>query len=233
VIAHATALHSAMLHPLSARFRDAALEAEFQREYVPERLQPFARKSLFLGALTYASYGLHDLLVLPAPVSAWVVRYGLVCPALLACWALTYTNAFTRLHQVVLLAYGVASTMGVFAIAARSPGGPYSLYAGFAALFVTIAPLIARFEVRTQAAYTAISVAGMWALFARTTTVSSSMKLGLLWTLLSTGSLGTLLAWLNERQEREGFLARRTIRAQKEEIERERALGDALAQRVA
>jgi class 3 adenylate cyclase len=46
------------------------------------------------------------------------------------------------------------------------------------------------------------------------------------------GSLGALLSWINEKQARVAFIARKTIRAQAEEIERERARSEALLRNV-
>ncbi|MFO0557921.1 MAG: adenylate/guanylate cyclase domain-containing protein [Polyangiales bacterium] len=217
----------------SARFKDPELEEEFLREYLRSILGPFVRLALGLGALTFTTYGLHDWVVLSQPASAWGVRFGAIVPALCACWALTFTRAFNRRwHQWILLAYGVAATLGVLWIAAISAEQPSILYAGFAALFVTIGPLIARLDVARQALYTVLSALFLLAFEWRFARSARTINLAQLWTLVAMGSLGTLLAWLNEKQARVAFIARKTIRAQAEEIERERARSEALLRNV-
>lgn len=222
-----------LLARASARFKDPELEEEFVREHLRGTLTPFVRWALGLGALTFTTYGLHDWVVLQAPARAWAIRFGAVIPALVVCWALTFTRAFNRrMHQWILLAYGVAATLGVLWIASISAEEPSILYAGFAALFVTIGPLIARLDVARQALYTVLSallLVGFEWRFARS---PRTINLAQLWTLVAMGSLGTVLAWLNEKQARVAFLARKTIRAQAEELERERARSETLLRNV-
>lgn len=221
-----------MFHRLTARFVDPALEREFESEYVPDVLAPFVRRTLVLGALTFSFYGLHDLLVLPRPGAAWGVRYAIVVPVMLLCWALTFTRVFRRGHQWIGLAYGLAATSGVLLIAALSPSEPSILYAGFASLFVTIGPLIARLDVARQSLYTLVSSLLLVVFEWRFSRTPRAINLAALWTVAAMGSLGTVLAWLNERQQREAFLARKTIREQSEEIARERARSDDLLRNV-
>ncbi len=221
-----------MLHRLTARFVDPELERAFEAEYVPEVLAPFVRRALGLGVLTYAFYGVHDLLVLPRPSSAWWVRFALIVPAMLVCWALTFSPLFRRAHQWIGLAYGVIATSGVLLIASLSPSEPSLVYAGFASLFVGVGPLIARLDVLRQALYTALS-ASLLVLFEwRFASAIRPMNLAVLWTVVAMGSLGAVLAWLNQKQSREAFFARKTIREQSEEIARERARSDELLRNV-
>jgi class 3 adenylate cyclase len=221
-----------MLRPLTARFRDPELEAEFMSEYVADVLGPFVRLALGLGVLTFTTYGLHDWVVFERPASAWWVRFGAVIPTMIVAWALTFTRAFAKAHQWILLLYGSAATLGVLWIAAISGTEASILYAGFAALFVTIGPLIARLDVARQALYTALSAALLVLFELRYARSPRAINLAQLWTLVAMGSLGTLLAWLNEKQSRVAFIARKTIRAQGEEIARERARSDALLRNV-
>ncbi|MBL8681701.1 MAG: adenylate/guanylate cyclase domain-containing protein [Myxococcales bacterium] len=225
-------LRALVFHRLTARFVDPALERAFEAEYVPDVLAPFVRRTLGFGALTYSFYGLHDLLVLPQPASAWSVRYALVVPCLLLCWASTFTALFRRGYQWIGLAYGLAATGGVLLIASKSPAEPSILYAGFASLFVTIGPLIARLDVARQALYTLISSILLVVFEWRFSRTPRSVNLAVLWTVVGMGSLGTVISWLNERQQREAFLARKTIREQSDEIARERARSDELLRNV-
>lgn len=201
-------------------------------EYLRSVLVPHVRVALGLGIVTFVSYGLHDWLVFDRPAGAWAVRFGMAIPSMIALWALSLSRWFPRWHQWVLLAYGLVATTSVLWIAAISEGAPSILYAGFAALFVTIGPLIARLDVLRQALYTALSAAMLVLFELRFSRSARVINVAQLWTLVAMGSLGAVLAWINERQARLSYLAQRTIRAQNEVIERERARSESLLRNI-
>jgi hypothetical protein len=74
----------------------AMLEEPFQRDYVVRTLLQ-VRIALLMGTLTYGLFGILDALVLPLQIqTTWLIRYGFVCPAILATLALTYIPWFHR-----------------------------------------------------------------------------------------------------------------------------------------
>jgi class 3 adenylate cyclase len=221
-----------LLQRWSARFRDPDLERSFQEDYVRGRLQPFVQRSLGLGVLVFVSYLVVDCLLIADFRRALVLRLGIGLPLMLGAWGLSFTRLFERVSQQSLLAYGVGASAATLSISAIAEPNAAITYGVFPSIFVTIGPLLARLAVRTEVLYTALSTLLTVALLFGRADLSPVLKGVVLWTLLSMGALGALLAWLNERQERDAFLAARMIDSQTREIERERARSEDLLRNV-
>lgn len=94
--ARPTLLMRDLARPFTLRFRDEALETDFRSTYL-ERSLAQVRISLLLGALIYAVFGVLDVYIIPELArSAWIVRYAVMCPAVLLAWALTFTEPGRR-----------------------------------------------------------------------------------------------------------------------------------------
>jgi signal transduction histidine kinase/CheY-like chemotaxis protein len=119
------------LDPLTLIFRDAALEGRFRVARYRTFL-PFLRIALVLALLLYAGFGIADIYVVPDfVVEAWIVRYAVVCPLILAVIALSFTAAFERFHQWALSAVILFGGLGVdYMAVTAAPPGNYTYYVG-------------------------------------------------------------------------------------------------------
>ncbi len=71
------------------RFVDPEIEKRFHGAHVAEAL-PTIRAFLICAALFYGIFGVLDDFVIPREaVTAWLIRYGLVCPCLIGVTLLT------------------------------------------------------------------------------------------------------------------------------------------------
>ena len=217
------------MHAFTGAFVDRELEAEFAREHFDLDVRRFTQFSIGLSTLGFLAFGLQDALLLPSMrEEAWTIRYGIVGPVGALVFAFTFARAYPRGHQAAMLAFGLALNAVVMWIAAIAPPAGFFIYNGYAVLFVTLGPFIARMNVTTQAVYTALSLA----LFATISKLISHpdmvIALSTAATLAAMGVIGALLARQLEMQARMMFLQRKTIRTQLTEIELERAKSESL-----
>jgi signal transduction histidine kinase/ActR/RegA family two-component response regulator len=110
----------------------AMLEEPFQRDDVARSLVQ-VRIALLMGALTYGLFGILDWLVLPLyKQTTWLIRYGFVCPAILASLAVTY---IPRLHPYLQPILSFLITLGCLGIVLMIPIAPF-YYPGIILVFI-------------------------------------------------------------------------------------------------
>ena len=112
-------------------FRDPGVEEVFTRQTFRDALN-FIRAYLLAGTGLYISFGLLDLIAGGDATShILAIRYGVVCPTLVAIFGLTYWRGFFRIGQAALSTAMLASGLGVVAMTAIMPP-PYNseYYAG-------------------------------------------------------------------------------------------------------
>ncbi len=132
-------LKAMQLNRLSLTFTGstAALEQPFQ-DYFVARTLLHVRIALLMGTLMYGSFGILDALVLPCHKHiAWLIRYGFVCPAILATFAATFIPQMLRHLQPVrsfLIAFGGLGIVLMIIIA--PPPINYYYYAGLILVFM-------------------------------------------------------------------------------------------------
>ncbi len=217
------------IHRLWATFEDAETERAYLADAFERTIRPFVRFSVALSVAAFLSYGIHDLLVIPEVLrTAWAIRYGFFAPIGLAVVAFAFTNKSAARHQLGMLAFGAAVVSAVCWIGSASTPAGFYIYNGYAIIFVTLGPFIARMSVRSQVVYTAIGL-GAFDLFDRLLfhsppVIAFSFNL----TMVTLGGMGVLLANQLERQERLAFVQRRVIDQQMRAIEAERARSEAL-----
>ncbi|HJW42575.1 MAG TPA: ATP-binding protein [Rhizomicrobium sp.] len=115
------------LDKLRLRFSDAAIEARYRRESINES-RSLIRTYLAAAAALYLTFGILDAEVGGQTVEAlWFIRYGVVCPILIAAALLTYVPAFERFAQAVVSIAMVAPGLGVVAMTAIMPP-PFNSY---------------------------------------------------------------------------------------------------------
>ncbi len=116
---------------LTLRFHDPKVEDAFARKNYAQQIG-ITRLSVAGGAVVFALFGLLDVYIIPDVLyEAWALRFGLVCPALFALVALSYTRFVTHRNtgwlSFVMLIPGLSVT--VMTAIAEAPGA-YLYYGG-------------------------------------------------------------------------------------------------------
>jgi class 3 adenylate cyclase len=208
--------------PITAAFLDPALEAEFQRQHFELEVARFTRYSLTISSVAFLAYGIHDAWLLgDAREAAWAIRYGVFVPVAIVVLALSRTRLYGRVHQPLMLLFGLAVNVVVLSIGAIARPAGFFLYTAYAVLFVTLGPFIAKMNVVTQSVYTVLTIGLFVALAARVSHPEPAVVGSYVTTLLALGAIGALAA----REEQ--MLARRMF-LQRKEIDAERSKSDAL-----
>jgi signal transduction histidine kinase/CheY-like chemotaxis protein len=106
---------------LNLRFNDPAAEARFQTEDASRWLF-FTRFSISLGLAFYASFGLVDTFVGGHAVPIMLaIRFGVVCPILIAIIISTFTRCFQRYEHEILLSMLLSAGGSIIAMTALMP----------------------------------------------------------------------------------------------------------------
>lgn len=217
------------IHKFWGSFLDLEIEHQFAIENYKLQVQRYVRFSVVVSIAVFLAYGIHDALVVPEiRTQAWMIRYLGFGPVALLLVAFVMRNRSPSRHQVGMIVFGLAVNAVVLGIGALAPAGAYFIYSGYAPIFVAVGPFIARMNMRTQLAYTALTLVlfnVLDVLVAHAATVASfSLNL----TILSLGLLGAFAARQMDLQGRLAFLQRRIIRDQMAELEAERARSERL-----
>jgi signal transduction histidine kinase len=127
------------MNRFSLRFTgpSAMLEEPFLRDYVIRTLL-HVRIALLMGTLMYGLFGMLDALVLPLHKHvAWLIRYALVCPAILAALAVTYIPRLHRYLQPIMSMLIVVGGLGIVMMIIIIPAPVnYYYYAGLITVFI-------------------------------------------------------------------------------------------------
>jgi signal transduction histidine kinase len=125
------------------RFRDRDVERTFERDTLQRSLSVI-RVYVIAGVLLYLVFGALDRAVGGnAAHTLLVIRYGFVCPILLAVSVLSFFPVFTRIGQYALACNMVSSGLGVVVMTAFMPP-PYNAqyYAGLLMCLIYCSSLI-------------------------------------------------------------------------------------------
>src|SRR5688500_1573318 len=102
-------------HPLRLRFSDPDLDREFREQYDTAAV-PQAVMVGFVGLVVVASFGVLDAMVVEGDVSGvFVIRFGFICPAVLA-FILALVVARDRAWRLVQAAMCAALTVAAFGL---------------------------------------------------------------------------------------------------------------------
>ncbi|MDP3274544.1 MAG: adenylate/guanylate cyclase domain-containing protein [Deltaproteobacteria bacterium] len=213
----------------SGEFADVTTEAAFAREHFERTVRLHTRYALAVSTITMLSYGIHDVLVIPSQ-SALVLalRYGIFCPIALAVTVITFRPLHARLYPWVSLAYGLACSASVLAVASVVPQQLFLLYTSYAALFLTLGPFIGMLNVRAQTVFSLATLVFYGALNGHHIAAQPALGIALGGTLFAMGTIGTLLARQQAQQARREYLQRQEIHAQSIAIAEARARAEAL-----
>jgi class 3 adenylate cyclase len=223
-------MSAATTHRLTARFVDRTLEADFARESYEHSIRPVTRFTVALSAVIFLLYGVHDAFIMPGELlhEAWAIRYGLAVPMFAVVLPLMWTRSYERWHRPAMLLFAFTIAAVVVALGAITRGEPAALQTSWAPLFVVLGPFIARLDVGYELVYAILVVVLYNALTLAIGHGSVVVLVSINMAIVSMGLIGVLVARQMERQAREVFLQRRTIRTQMEELDAEKQKSDAL-----
>lgn len=119
------------IHPVTLTFADPTLEDAFRDAY-RHIVGRTGRMALLVGLVLYTGFGLLDLLIVPAQLGTiWLIRYAVVCPYLLAAYALSFTEWWQRRQHALLIGAVLLGGFGIVGmIVLVDPPASYSFYAG-------------------------------------------------------------------------------------------------------
>lgn len=210
-------------------FVDPDLEREFTKEDFALGVQRFVRFSVTMSLAAFLAYGLHDMLVVPEVYrTAWAIRFLAFGPVAALLVLFVFKNKRFAWHQPAMLVFGVAVNVVVLWIGAISPPAGFFLYTGYAVVFVTVGPFLARMSMKTQVVYTLLSVLIYNVFDAAIAHAAPMVRLSLNVSLLTLGSVGALAARQLDLQGRLAFVQRRIIREQMAALDAERSRSETL-----
>jgi len=217
------------LHNLFATFVEDDLEQAFQKENYELNVRRYVRFSVPLALAAFLAFGIHDALVLPGiRIAAWSIRYGIAGPLSALLIGFVFKNKKWQLHQGAMLLFGMTVNTVVLWIASIAPPAGFFIYTGFAVIFVTLGPFLARMNVQTQMVYTVLTLI-LYNVFDALLAHSEVMhRASINLTLFTLGAIGTLAARQLEIQARMAFVARRIIRDQMAALDTERHRSESL-----
>jgi class 3 adenylate cyclase len=217
------------LDRLSGTFVDDTLERAFQKENFASSVRKYVRFSVTLALIAFLAYGVHDALVIPeVRNTAWAIRYGLAGPVGALLIAFVFKNRNWRRHQGAMLVFGMTVNAVVIGIAAIAPPAGFFIYNSFAIVFVTLGPFLARMNVKTQIAYTVLTILLYNGLDLALAHAPAMVRVSLNLTIFTLGAIGTLAARQLEIQARLAWLQRNVIREQMAALEAERQRSESL-----
>jgi two-component system, cell cycle sensor histidine kinase PleC len=200
---------------LTLRFVDKALERRFAIEHLVRAL-PTMRIFLLGASLFYAAFGFLDAFVISqAKVLAWVVRYAVVCPVLVATAVLTYSPLFVAVSQPVLAVAMFTAGMGVVAMTAFAPPPGNGLY--YAGLIIVMIYGSSLINLRFR--YAAILCAMLFSVYQAVATCINPIPMDVLvnndFFLVASAAVSVFFSYLQELQSRRDFISTETIRRAK------------------
>lgn len=124
---------------LTLRFTgpSAILEQTFYQHYAARTLVHL-RIALVMGCLMYGGFGILDALTMPNhKIIPWLIRFAVVCPALLAVLGVTYFPHFYRYIQPLMSFIFFLGGLGIVVMIAMAPPPVnYLYYAGLIVVFI-------------------------------------------------------------------------------------------------
>lgn len=189
-----------------------SLKQSFLDDYYEKSLKPL-RFALLFGAVLYALFGLLDARLIPeVKTRAWLIRFGVICPASLAVLLATYTPRFRKYMQPTLALLMLLSGGGLIAIMviARQAGN-YFYYSGlilvimYAYTFVKL-----RFFYATAAAWLVMSLYEAATLLMGPPSVRQFLSDNFLF--MSANLIGMFSCYHVELSSRRDFLRNRAVR---------------------
>jgi diguanylate cyclase (GGDEF)-like protein len=168
---------------------------------------------LFLGAALYGGFGFLDSSIIPdVAVTAWLIRYVVVCPVILGVVAVSYHKPSQHAVPGLTGLAGLLAGLGIIAmISLAAPPGSYMYYAGLLMVCSALYTFLhLRFEVALGHAWILVAVYELVAVAAGT---PAATLINNTFFLVGTNIIGMIACYSSERVSRAAFLDRRMIEA--------------------
>jgi signal transduction histidine kinase len=205
-------------HPITLRFPDRALEAEFRLAHI-RRYLPHTRAALLLALGLYAVFGALDPYVVPnATAFAWFARYAVVCPLILLAFVLSFRPWFEPWINRAWVSLGLmVGTSIVFFMWKDGSPSSHLYYAGLMLTFVYIYAFVRLPFV--AASVTSWSIALLYQWMALSTGIAPpAVLVSNTIFLLSINIIGMSVCYSMEHAARTDFLRQRLIGRQAEDL---------------
>ena len=208
------------MHPLTLRFDDEALEAEFEDEYFTRTLIQ-VRWALVIGLLLYSVYGLLDTwLAYEQRRQIWIIRYAVVAPAVLLCLLFSQTPAFRKYREPAVSLTILIALIGIIEMMTLSPPAASNLYEIGLFMVIVYAFAMVRLSIPYAIGISAVTI-GVYLVTALVIKPAPPAFIGAnLSFLLGMVVLGFFSTYSMGRYSRSNFLQRRLISLRTEELER-------------
>ncbi|MFZ5572384.1 MAG: PAS domain S-box protein [Thermodesulfobacteriota bacterium] len=208
------------LHPLTLKFTadSESLETEFLHQYFEKSL-PQLRLSLSAGIFFYAVFSVLDAFVVPEMKSEfWFIRFGIVCPSILAVLLLSYSSVYIRFFQLSLAALVVVGSLGIIAMIVLAPDRVgFSYYAGIILIFMFGYTLIrARFITAMSAGFITMVLYEIAAVWLCDTPLSILVQNNFFF--ISANFIGLFACYIMEYHERRDFFLTRRLTEEQEKV---------------
>ena len=208
------------MNPLTLRFDDAKLEAEFEDEYFARTLLQ-VRWALIVGMLLYSVYGFVDnLLAYEQRRTIWIIRYVLVAPAALTCLLFSRTALFRKFRDLAVSAVLLIALFGIIAMMMLTPQPASALYEIGLYMVIVYAFTLVRLSIPYAVGISALTIA-VYLFTALVVTDKPPSVIGAsLSFLCGMVVLGFFANYSMGRYSRSNFLQRRFISLRRTELER-------------
>ena len=216
------------IHSVWGTFDSKQIEDEFREDDFKIAIRRYIRFSVPLSVIAFLAYGLHDAIVIPeVRNAAWMIRYGVFAPIGLLLVLFVLKNEKPARHQPAMLIFGLTVNLVVMWIGAISPAAGFFIYTGYALVFLTIGPFLARMNVKTQLAYGVLTLA-LYNALDLVAHAEPYVRVSMNIAVLTLGTIGVLAARQSELQARLQFLQRKVIQTQMSALDAERTKSESL-----
>ncbi|MFL5487411.1 MAG: serine/threonine-protein kinase [Gemmatimonadaceae bacterium] len=211
------------MHPITLRFDDNDLEAEFEDEYFTRTLIQ-VRWALFVGLFLYSVYGVVDnWLAYAQRREIWIIRYAIVAPAVLLCLLFSQTAAFRKYREPAVSVVILIALLGIIGMMTLTPPAASNLYEIGLFMVIVYAFTLVRLSVPYAVTISGVTI-GVYLVTAFLTRQAPPAAIGAnLSFLLGMVVLGFFSNYSMGRYSRSNFLQRRLISLRTEELERKNA----------
>ncbi|OEU47989.1 MAG: hypothetical protein BA871_07455 [Desulfuromonadales bacterium C00003096] len=199
------------------RFCDRELEAEFQQDSFARNVKR-TRLTCVVGAFMYAIFYLMDQVVIPdLKTQCLLIRFAIVCPAILLSLLATYTKCHYRLRNIFILICGSLSSLGIiYMIAHASSPGNHIYYGGLVLCVLFYYLFIPEWIVSNIVSWLTFIIFEVVVVFF--VEVPWEYRFGNSFIFFFFNLSGMFACYMLENSERLAFLQRRTIERQAKEL---------------
>lgn len=208
------------MNPLTLRFDDEKLEAEFEDEYFARTLIQ-VRWALIVGMLLYSVYGFVDnLLAYEQRRAIWIIRYVIVTPVALICLLFSRTALFRKYRDPAVSLVLLIALFGIIGMMSLTPQPASALYEIGLYMVIVYAFTLVRLSIPYAVGISALTIA-VYLFTALVVTDKPPSVIGAsLSFLFGMVVLGFFANYSMGRYSRSNFLQRRFISLRRTELER-------------